>query len=65
MFYILLHSVGISFCSSGCLHLTPIHGFIQLRPSFEYLNKADTNKKATATASMGKNLLKLHNHMSM
>lgn len=27
----------------GELHLTPIHGVLQLRPSFEYLNKGEAN----------------------
>ena len=25
------------------LHLSPIHGVLQLRPSFEYLNKGESN----------------------
>lgn len=34
----------------GALHLTPIHGFVQLRPSFEYLDRADDNKQTTSSA---------------
>lgn len=29
----------------GELHLTPIHGVLQLRPSFEYLNKGEANMR--------------------
>ena len=35
--------------SIGELHLTPIHGAIQLRPSFEYLNKGDANARQNAS----------------
>lgn len=27
------------------MHLTPIHGAVQLRPSFKYLDKIDEKKK--------------------
>ena len=36
------------------LHLTPIHGIVQLRPSFEYLDKADDNSKKNSAAETGK-----------
>ncbi|XP_066026636.1 DNA-directed RNA polymerase III subunit RPC5-like isoform X2 [Pocillopora verrucosa] len=35
------YSVGI--LKGGELHLTPVHGVLQLRPSFEYLNKGEAN----------------------
>ncbi|XP_020608714.1 DNA-directed RNA polymerase III subunit RPC5-like [Orbicella faveolata] len=37
------YSVGI--LREGELHLTPIHGILQLRPSFEYLNKGEANMR--------------------
>eukprot|EP00794_Sanderia_malayensis_P009129 gene9129-10102_t len=37
---------------NGTLSLTPIHGFVQLRPSFEYLDRADDNKQTTSSARM-------------
>ena len=37
------------FLSTGELHLTPIHGALQLRPSFEYLNKGDANARQNAS----------------
>jgi len=30
------------------MHLTPIHGTVQLRPSFKYLDKIDEKKKQAA-----------------
>lgn len=35
------YSVGL--LKEGELHLTPVHGVLQLRPSFEYLNKGEAN----------------------
>lgn len=35
------YTVGV--LREGELHLTPIHGALQLRPSFEYLNKGEAN----------------------
>ena len=32
----------------GELHLTPLHGVLQLRPSFDYLNKGQANSKQGA-----------------
>eukprot|EP00795_Rhopilema_esculentum_P009449 gene9449-17167_t len=40
---------------NGALHLTPIHGFVQLRPSFEYLNRADDNKQTTSSTTIEDN----------
>lgn len=40
--------------NSGELHLTPVQGFVQLRPSFEYLNKSDDNKQTKSSANIGK-----------
>ena len=38
----------------GELHLTPIHGVLQLRPSFEYLNKGEANvRQASNLAEEG------------
>ena len=39
----------IFFFISGELHLTPLHGALQLRPSFEYLNKGEANAQLNAS----------------
>lgn len=37
------------FFITGELHLTPLHGALQLRPSFEYLNKGEANARQNAS----------------
>lgn len=39
---------------TGELHLTPLHGILQLRPSFSYLDKADAKHREREAASEGK-----------
>lgn len=39
---------------SGELHLTPLHGILQLRPSFTYLDKADAKHREREAANEGK-----------
>ncbi|XP_068672211.1 DNA-directed RNA polymerase III subunit RPC5-like isoform X1 [Montipora foliosa] len=41
------YTVGI--LRQGELHLTPLHGALQLRPSFEYLNKGEANTRQNAS----------------
>ncbi|OXB54335.1 hypothetical protein ASZ78_015515 [Callipepla squamata] len=38
---------------SGELHLTPLHGILQLRPSFTYLDKADAKHREREAANEG------------
>lgn len=38
---------------TGELHLTPLHGILQLRPSFSYLDKADAKHREREAASEG------------
>lgn len=39
---------------SGELHITPLRGVLQLRPNFEYMNKAETNvTQASSTQDEG------------
>lgn len=46
----------VSFLSLGCLHITPLRGILQLRPSLSYLDKADIGiKKAESGISCGMN----------
>lgn len=35
----------------GELHLTPLHGILQLRPSFSYLDKADAKHREREAAN--------------
>lgn len=42
------------FFFSGELHLTPLHGILQLRPSFTYLDKADAKHREREAANEGK-----------
>ncbi|XP_013381144.1 DNA-directed RNA polymerase III subunit RPC5 isoform X1 [Lingula anatina] len=42
------YAVGV--LKDGELHLTPLHGCVQLHPSFNYLDKADNREKDTADA---------------
>lgn len=44
-------------CSIGELHLTPLHGILQLRPSFTYLDKADAKHREREAANEGKRLM--------
>lgn len=44
---------------SGELHLTPLHGILQLRPSFSYLDKADAKHREREAAHEGKYLTRL------
>lgn len=37
----------------GELHLTPLHGILQLRPSFSYLDKADAKHREREAANEG------------
>lgn len=39
---------------AGELHLTPLHGILQMRPSFTYLDKADSKHKEREAANEGK-----------
>lgn len=39
---------------AGELHLTPLHGILQLRPSFTYLDKADAKHREREAANEGK-----------
>ncbi|KAK2564331.1 DNA-directed RNA polymerase III subunit RPC5 [Acropora cervicornis] len=41
------YTVGL--LRNGELHLTPLHGALQLRPSFEYLNKGEANAQLNAS----------------
>ena len=34
----------------GALHITPVKGILQLRPSFNYFDKAEENQKKAAAA---------------
>ncbi|XP_077979709.1 DNA-directed RNA polymerase III subunit RPC5-like [Glandiceps talaboti] len=43
------YSVGL--LKDGELHLTPLHGIVQLRPSFKYLDKADVRVKQEKAAA--------------
>lgn len=38
---------------SGELHLTPLYGILQLRPSFSYLDKADAKHREREAANEG------------
>lgn len=46
--------------SLGELHLTPIHGALQLRPSFEYLNKGEANVRAQNASFTEEGIYKLY-----
>lgn len=35
---------------SGALHITPVKGILQLRPGFNYFDKAEENQKKAAAA---------------
>lgn len=39
---------------AGELHLTPLQGILQMRPSFSYLDKADSKHKEREAANEGK-----------
>ncbi|XP_038065974.1 DNA-directed RNA polymerase III subunit RPC5-like isoform X2 [Patiria miniata] len=41
---------GVGILKDGELHLTPLHGIMQLRPSFSYLDKADMKSKVEKAA---------------
>lgn len=38
---------------AGELHLTPLQGILQMRPSFTYLDKADTKHREREAANEG------------
>ncbi|XP_071965190.1 DNA-directed RNA polymerase III subunit RPC5-like [Antedon mediterranea] len=40
-----IHRYAVGIIQEGELHLTPLHGIVQLRPSFKYLDKADNRLK--------------------
>lgn len=35
------------------LHLTPVHAVVQMRPTFDYLDRADNKQKETTSADAG------------
>ena len=42
---------------AGELHVTPVHGMLQMRPSFEYLDRHSTAPKHGATKDDGNEIL--------
>lgn len=51
--FVLLDYICV-FLYAGEIHLTPLYGILQLRPSFTYLDKADTKFKEREAANDGK-----------
>lgn len=52
------HSQICSF--SGELHLSPLHAVVQMRPSFNYLDKADDKIKTEAAAREAEGIVQLN-----
>ena len=47
----------LMFMSIGELHITPLTGILQMRPSFSYLDKADNKTREREAANEGLYLL--------
>lgn len=45
--------IVLFFMTTGELHVTPLTGILQMRPSFSYLDKADTKTREREAANEG------------